>query len=331
MKKRETFNEPTVLIMMATYNSEKYLKKQLDSIVNQTYKKWNLVVQDDGSSDNTVKIIKDYMKIDSRIKLEINTSQYHGPYYNFHSLIQKCKGISAYNFYMFSDHDDIWKENKIKAMLGCFYGSKLSKKPLLIYGDMTVIDGNDQIKFNSLNEKIGIKLNNNISTFFAANVFGCNTMFNQELFEKIPPINMSDSEVKTLAHDNFIAKLAATYGNISYCSRPLMYYRRYGSNVTSKNTYTYSFRRIISRLLGLKILAADHALTYKQTLYFIKIVLQYDKELNPKYLKKISNVIQNGGMKSVIFIITNRISWGKKIKTLSRTFILFSRLYKRYL
>ena len=54
---------------MATYNGQKYLKCQLDSIIQQTYRNWQLIIRDDCSKDNTVKIIQEYEKKDDRIKV----------------------------------------------------------------------------------------------------------------------------------------------------------------------------------------------------------------------------------------------------------------------
>ena len=56
-------------ILMATYNGEKYLAEQIDSIISQTYKNWNLLIRDDGSSDSTFKILLEYEKKDDRIKI----------------------------------------------------------------------------------------------------------------------------------------------------------------------------------------------------------------------------------------------------------------------
>ena len=56
-------------ILMATYNGEKYLRQQIDSILSQTYKNFNLIISDDASTDNTPKILEEYEKKDKRIKV----------------------------------------------------------------------------------------------------------------------------------------------------------------------------------------------------------------------------------------------------------------------
>ena len=100
-------------ILMATYNGEKYLAEQIDSIICQTYKNWNLLIRDDGSSDNTFKILKEYEKKDDRIKIIKDKKGNLGIAKNFEELLK----ISSSELIMFSDQDDVWKKDKIKIML----------------------------------------------------------------------------------------------------------------------------------------------------------------------------------------------------------------------
>ena len=76
-----------ITILMATYNGEKFIKEQLDSLLAQTYVHWQLIIRDDGSKDNTVSIIHNYMKKDNRITLMINETNIKGACANFSSLL----------------------------------------------------------------------------------------------------------------------------------------------------------------------------------------------------------------------------------------------------
>ena len=103
--------EKKVVILMATYNGQKYLKCQLDSIIQQTYRNWQLIIRDDCSKDNTVKIIQEYEKKDDRIKVIDNEGKNLGAIGNFFELIKKAPDAS---YYAFSDQDDYWHEDKIE-------------------------------------------------------------------------------------------------------------------------------------------------------------------------------------------------------------------------
>ena len=101
---------PKIEILMATYNGEKYIGEQINSIINQTYTNWNLLIRDDGSKDKTLNIIKKYEKMDNRIILIRDNKDNLGFVKNFEELLK----ISSSELIMFSDQDDVWKKDKIK-------------------------------------------------------------------------------------------------------------------------------------------------------------------------------------------------------------------------
>jgi glycosyltransferase involved in cell wall biosynthesis len=108
----EKISEATVL--MATYNGEKWLETQLQSILKQKNVKIKLVVQDDNSEDNTQKIIKKFQK-KNNIDLNINKKNQRSASLNFLNLIIKTNTKSDY--YAFSDQDDIWYSNKLSRAI----------------------------------------------------------------------------------------------------------------------------------------------------------------------------------------------------------------------
>ena len=174
----------SILIMMATYNGEEFLREQLDSILCQTVSTWKLLIRDDNSSDQTRAIIKEYEEKDSRIKLIKNTSQHHGAYYNFFGLLNDVRqNENPFDFYMFADQDDIWDMNKLECLISYYYEKVKTEEPVLIYADMRIIDANGKMIANSMDQLMGIRYTNPISAFMSHKVYGCNTLFNRELFE----------------------------------------------------------------------------------------------------------------------------------------------------
>jgi glycosyltransferase involved in cell wall biosynthesis len=105
-----------IAIAMATYNGEKYLKEQIDSILEQSYNNWVLYIHDDNSQDNTVSIIKEYqLKYSNKIVFLDDDISFGNPQDNFSYIITKIP--ESYEYYMFSDQDDFWLENKIEITL----------------------------------------------------------------------------------------------------------------------------------------------------------------------------------------------------------------------
>ena len=98
-------------ILLATYNGEKFLREQLDSILNQTYKNFNLIISDDGSEDKTLQILKEYQEKDNRV-IVYNHKKNLGVISNFEFLLEKVNS----KYFMFSDQDDVWNNTKIGSV-----------------------------------------------------------------------------------------------------------------------------------------------------------------------------------------------------------------------
>ena len=322
----------TILIMMATYNGEKYISKQLETIINQTYTNWELIIRDDCSTDNTLGIIKDYVKKDSRIKYILSDSEKHGAYYNFFGLINYAKKIKEYDFYVFADQDDEWDNMKLEEYLK-FYDSKVNEDiPVLIYGNMRIIDENGKVTSQNMDELTGISYTNVTTSFFSHKVYGCTVLFNFKLLKSLPVIENNNEVLGYLSHDNFVTKWAGIFGKVYYFPVSTMGYRRYAENVTSKHSYNYGIKRILRRVSKIDDLAKDHALTYSQSLATIKIMRRENLIIEQmRILENIERVFLKGGFYGLKSVNRFEVDWGNKVKNISRKLILTSSIYKKYL
>ncbi len=320
----------SVRIMMATYNGEKYLCEQLDSIINQTYQNWNLIVQDDGSKDKTWDILNSYAKKDKRITVKKSPEKNSGAYYNFHSIAneEKKNGI-VYDYYMFSDQDDIWDRDKIEKML-TIAEKEDDDIPFFCYADMRIVDDYGKVLIDSISDTEGLKYQNSISLFFSHIIYGCNVMMNEKAFSIVPIINTNKRYVGILSHDNLYAKISGMTGKVMYIPITTMSYRRHQNNVTSKHEYGYNIRRILKRLFLLGDLAKDHARTYNQSIITLRLMNEI-KGVDKTILKQIEKSIRSGGIHSLHFINVNHVNWGKVIKNISHKLIIFLGVYKKYL
>jgi len=210
-------NNTLVSIAMITYNGEKYLEQQLDSIYSQTHKNIEVIVCDDKSSDNTINILKKYEKYHN-LKYYINETNL-GINKNFAKAFSLCNG----DFIAPSDQDDIWKENKIETLLNEIDSNSL------IYTITSAIDENniplDDFVFN---KDEYIQGSNNLAFLFDNCVSGHTTMFIKELlpYMKDIPENMYP--------DWWSAFVASTYGSIKFLKEPLVLYRRHSSQATNE-------------------------------------------------------------------------------------------------
>lgn len=147
-----------IAILLSTYNGEKYLVNQLESLFNQTYKEFILHIRDDGSNDGTLEILKKYKEKHSNIVIYSEDSKKNiGACLSFMWLLENVDS----KYYMFCDQDDIWFPNKIQLCLDSILSEekRTTNKAILIHTDLIVVDNGLNIISSSLWE------NNKINPF----------------------------------------------------------------------------------------------------------------------------------------------------------------------
>ncbi len=110
-------NQFVVHIMMATFNGQNYLREQLDSLLAQSHNNWQLWVRDDGSTDNTIEILKTYEAKYPNIFIITNNKERGGACSNFAALFRMARLDEDVKYVMFCDQDDVWKPEKIETTL----------------------------------------------------------------------------------------------------------------------------------------------------------------------------------------------------------------------
>ena len=130
-------NSRKIAILMATYNGEKYIEEQLKSIQNQTFEDWTLYIRDDGSTDNTLQICHEIASSDNRIIIiEEDKKENLGAANSFLRLLS----IVESDYYMFSDQDDVWKNNKIEISFQACLENEKTGLPIVVHSDSTLVD-----------------------------------------------------------------------------------------------------------------------------------------------------------------------------------------------
>jgi glycosyltransferase involved in cell wall biosynthesis len=221
-------------VLMAVYNGEKFIAEQLHSILNQTEKDLHIIIRDNFSEDNTVKIVQNIAKAyPDRITL-ICSPQNDGVIGNFAALMQKSQA----KYIMFSDADDTWHKDKVEKTFAKF--NKLEKlygkeTPLLVHTDLIVTDRDlnptapSFWKFSHLNIDQGHALNR----LLVQNVItGCTVMVNRALLEAAMPIPEG-----IVMHDWWLGLNASGLGHVGTVSEATMLYRQHGGNDTGAKKY----------------------------------------------------------------------------------------------
>jgi glycosyltransferase involved in cell wall biosynthesis len=235
-------NESSILILMGTYNGEKYIREQLDSIAAQTHKNWRLVISDDGSTDQTIEIARQWAKEVGEGRVEFRKGPRQGFSKNFLSMA--CDPNLRADFYAFSDQDDIWRENKLRAALNWL--TERGQDTPSLYCARTELISQDGIKcgFSPL-----IKKSLSFRNALVQNVAGGNTIaFNQSLKNYLERVGV----VPAVAHDWWLYQTVTAFaGNIFYDPNPQLLYRQHSAAlIGAKNTLSKKLRSLKMALMG---------------------------------------------------------------------------------
>lgn len=215
---------PDLSVLIATLNNADYVGPLLDSVLNQTFGDFEVLVRDDGSSDGTLDAVRQHR--DGRVRVLPQTGPSGGAQNNFYLLLEQCDS----DYIMFADADDVWLPDKIQktrdAMLAleARYGRDC---PLLVHTDLAVVDAALQPIAPSLfrYEKLSPGRNAFKQLLVQNNVTGCTVMINRAL-HKLVPGNPGCS----VMHDWWLALAAAAFGHIGVVDEPLILYRQHGGN-----------------------------------------------------------------------------------------------------
>lgn len=260
-----------VTVLMSTYNGEKYLEKQLESLFNQLEVDIYVYVRDDGSSDNTVHILNKWQESH---QLQWYHSENLGPALSFMDLV---KTAPKSDYYAFCDQDDVWDNNKL--LIATEKLKTLPKiKPGLYFSSYRLVDENLKLIKNNEDYKnlsFGNALIQNIS-------LGCTMVFNYSAKE----IAAKNIDTDGSLHDAWLYKLWYSTGNVIYDREPRISYRQHESNVVGGQRnfigkWTRRKKRFMKIWNGRK---SNHLIKYYELTK--NLVVDQDKE---KTIKLITN------------------------------------------
>lgn len=216
--------KPTVCVMMSTYNGERYLPDQLDSILAQKGDfRLTILIRDDGSTDGTQDILVRYAEQYPCIRWY--TGKNLGSTLSFMDLVHR---VQKFDFYAFSDQDDVWKPEKIDAAM---HQLQSHSEPTLYSGMKEIVDK----ELKPLGQKDTPQPSGLLNAFLLNNsASGCTMVYNHAFQEQLCKIAF---DWKDGYHDSLAYKLAESCGTNIFDLTPYIFYRQHGSNaVGAKHT-----------------------------------------------------------------------------------------------
>jgi len=225
MENLRTKQSPDVCILLATYNGERFIAEQIQSIRSQSYDNWTLLIRDDGSTDETGDLCRHIARNDGRIIILNSSESNQGPCANFEALISAGLSTKA-QLFAFSDQDDLWYPDKLQQHVLKAEESRI-EIPYLAYSDLSVIDEDGQIAADSFMQFQGLcpdKPQSLSKLLLQNSVVGASMFANRSLLDMAVPFP------RVHMHDWWLALLATSYNQIEYIPWPLMSYRLHGAN-----------------------------------------------------------------------------------------------------
>jgi len=287
-----------VSIVMATYNGEKYVAEQIDSILASTVKNMELYIYDDGSKDGTVPILKQYESLYPDQVHVYQNKENLGVTMNFLKAI--CRTTTDY--IMLCDQDDVWKPDKIAVTLKRMRHMEAqagSEVPIAVFTDAEVVDA--ELKMIESSFFKASRLNpgkTELPRLLMENkLIGCTVMINSALRKIIAGHNLPK---KAKFHDGWIALIAASLGKIGYVDQTTLLYRQHGSNVVG-NTGFLSY--VKDRIMTLPRQKESLKILQLQAEEFLAIYNKVLEEENRITINRFANLGKVNFIKRRIYIL----------------------------
>lgn len=229
------------LVLLSTYNGEKYLSELLNSVLNQKYVQIDILVRDDGSKDGTLKILNEYENDNIRVYCGKNLR----PARSFLDLIYQAPDY--YEYYAFCDQDDVWKDKKISSAIDCI---KNINGPALYSGAVEVVDENLEFIRKSASDNT---FSNPLYDILMYGTPGCTFVFNRELMIKLKEYQPESVSM----HDSWVSFVCLAVGGQFYSDQnAYILYRQHEANVLGAQRH--SFFETISAIVNYKgVLRSD--------------------------------------------------------------------------
>lgn len=281
-----------VTVLMSTYNGEKFLETQLNSLIDQKDIRVNILVRDDGSNDATVDILKKYQK---KGLLDWYSGVNKKSAMSFLDLIEKVAPIDDY--YAFCDQDDFWNNDKLSRAVKFIEQNSSSEIPTIYCSNYQLVDENLQ----KLSDNNHVTTTTFYESLVSSCCTGCTMVFNKKLLlklkNKIPDV--------IVMHDDWCHKVClALGGKVLFDNTKTLLYRQHSSNVDG-GVHCFKSRMI-------KIYQRIKSKDCIRSRQLKEIVKLYSDEISGDYLTMINLVANYRNLKLLSRL---KLALNRKLKT----------------
>lgn len=236
-----------ILVLLSTYNGEKYLREQIDSLLQQEDVSVDIVIRDDGSRDNTLDVINSYYSTPS---IKLIKGENIGCAHSFLELMKYGqKKELEYDYFAFCDQDDYWMPRKLISAVDALNSLDLTK-PCLYFSNLYVVDSNlNNARLLFSKEQINLSKKHSLIESFCT---GCTMVFNARALDLYLSTPIGDLRI----HDKRLFHMCLFLGEIYYDHRAFIKYRQHSNNVIGANTFL--IQRLKNKWVSIKSLSNQH-------------------------------------------------------------------------
>ena len=235
-------NPPSIDVLLATYNGARYLRPQIESVLNQKDVSFRILVRDDGSVDETPAVIEHYKRLRPECIVHLGGSDNLGVIGNFAHLL----GEATAPYVALCDQDDIWEPHKLRILLETMHDLEERHgidTPLLVHCDLRVVDDALRERHSSYWRFAGVyPSRSSLPRLLLKNtIAGCASLANKALVRLALPVPRA-----ALMHDYWLALVACAAGHVGAVEEPLMLYRQHERNTIGARPYNW--RSFVDRI-----------------------------------------------------------------------------------
>lgn len=293
-------DKPIVGVLMSTYNGEKYIREQLDSIFEQEDVNVKLFVRDDGSADRTRNILKEYAV--TYELMDLSDGERVGPGESFMRLLCKAKEKIELQYFAFADQDDIWLKNKLSVAIKVI--EQCEDKDAVLYSSNQFLYVNGINKGKRHEERQSVDLINHMTKNTIA---GCTFVLNRDMATLITDAGKPNYRViKYRLHDAWIMLIAIACGRVIYDDNAHMLYRIHEDNAVGIKAESLTERLSkLTRLVEKRDDANIRMITAKEMLrlyphmneehkQIVKLFANYQNSMRDKFRLAFNKDIRKG-------------------------------------
>lgn len=291
-----------VAILLASFNGEKYIEAQLNSLLAQSYTNFTVYIHDDGSTDNTLAVINRIKKSNpERVALLEYTNPIPGSAANFISLIKYANEHLKEPYVMFSDQDDIWLPDKIEKELLALKQIEEEGRPALVYCNQQIVDESLQPLYNREDSFVATHRGKAVfSDLVFRNVApGCTMIINKKLLSMMAALERPEMVVM---HDWWAVLIACCYGKIKYVDEKLMLYRQHGDNQIGSGQRGWK-EKLVKYLVKPQASLRKKRLQVEGCKNQIKLLSIFQQQANNQHeLTKLQEIFQKSKLSRIRFL-----------------------------